>query len=175
MLQFTFWSLVAMLAVLAYSGRRTGNPRVGPSLVANLALVLVFSRLAGPFILTPIVTTGILLSFSSNPFIMARRWILLAWGTAAVLLPIALELTGVLPRTFEIVDGSIRITSDFYRIGGGLEEGALILANCGFILIGALFALGIGTDREQTRRKLHIQAWHLRQLLPNQQPRRTRG
>jgi hypothetical protein len=134
----------------------------------------VFSRLAGPFILTPIVTTGILLSFSSNPLIMARRWILLAWGAAAVLLPIALELAGVVPRTFEIVDGSIRITSDFYRLQGGLEEGALILANCGFILIGALFAYGIGTHREDTRRKLHIQAWHLRQLLPNQQPRRTR-
>ena len=174
-LQFTFWGLIALLIALAYRGYKTGETRIAPSLVANLGAIFIFSRLAGPFILTPIVTVGVLLSFASSPMLLARRWLIVAWGAAAVILPIALELTGVMNKTFEITGGAIRTTSDFFTLHGWADEVALITANAGFIVISALFALGLSTDREAARTKLQIQAWHLQQLLPNQRPWRTKS
>jgi serine/threonine-protein kinase len=173
-LQLAFWGLTALIATLAYTVYRTGKPRVASALVANLAFIVVFSRLAGPFMLTPIVTVGILLSFTANPGLIERRWLIFVWGAAAVALPLVLEATGAMPHTFEVVDGTIRTTSDFYRLKGPVEEVALVIANAGFIGIASFYALAISRYREAARRTLHVQAWHLRQLLPNQRPWRTR-
>ena len=77
-------------------------------------------------------------------------------------------------RTFEITDGAIRTTSDFFTLHGWADEVALIVANAGFILISGIFALGLSSQREDARKKLHVQAWHLQQLLPNKRPWRTK-
>ena len=143
------------------------------SFVVNLAAIVVFSRIAGPFMLTPTIIVGILLSFTSNPRMLAKPWLIALWGLLAVMLPITLELTGVIPKTFEVVNGAILTTSEFYRLKGPIEEIALIVANAGFVATSALFAFGVSRNREDVSKKLHVQAWHLRQLLPTGRSWRT--
>jgi hypothetical protein len=108
------------------------------------------------------------LSFASNPTLLDRPKLFLGWAFLAVMAPIALELTGVLPRTWAISEGLIKTRSEFFTLHGTTDEVALIIANLGFLIIGALFAFGISADRRRAERDLHVQAWHLRQLLPRQ-------
>ena len=173
-LQFLFWGVIGLVCINAWLGYRTGRARIYPVLFGNLAAIFVFSQIAGPFMLTPIIIVGTMIAYTASPRISARPWLIAMWGVLAVMLPIVLELTGVIPRTFEIHDGAIVTTSQFYRLRGWGEEVALIVANAGFIAIAARFAFGISRSRQDAQRQLQIQAWHLRQLLPTNSTWRTR-
>ena len=70
------WILVALLGVIMWGGARTGQARLYPALTVNLAAVFVFSRILGPFIITPVATVGILFSFTASPRMLARRWMI---------------------------------------------------------------------------------------------------
>jgi serine/threonine-protein kinase len=168
MLQGTFWAIASLLVLNAYQAARSGVHRLVPSLVLNFAGAFMLSRLAGPFMITPIVILAMSLSFASNPTLLDRPKLFLGWAFLAVMAPIALELTGVLPRTWAISEGLIKTRSEFFTLHGTTDEVALIIANLGFLIIGALFAFGISADRRRAERDLHVQAWHLRQLLPRQ-------
>jgi cbb3-type cytochrome oxidase subunit 3 len=45
-------------------------------------------------------------------------------------------------------------------------EVTLVAANLLFIAMSVLFYRATSRDRRDAERRLHIQAWHLRQLLP---------
>ncbi|HEX7703567.1 MAG TPA: serine/threonine-protein kinase, partial [Kofleriaceae bacterium] len=173
-LQFLFWGVIALVCVNAWIGSRTGVARVYPVLFGNLAAIFIFSQIAGPFMLTPIIIVGTMIAYTASPTISAKPWLIVTWGVLAVMLPIVLELAGVIPRTFEVHDGAIVTTSEFYRLRGWMEEMALIVANAGFIAIATRFAFGLSRSRQVAERKLQIQAWHLRQLLPTNRTWRTR-
>jgi serine/threonine-protein kinase len=173
-LQIAFWGIASLLVVNAYDAARTGLHRLVPSLVLNFAGAFMLSRLAGPFMITPIVILAMLLSFASNPRLLERPWIYVGWAVAAVMTPIVLELVGVLPATWRISEGLIKTRSEFFTLHGTTDELALIVANLGFLLIGALFAFGMSADRRRAERDLHVQAWHLRQLLPKGRTWKTR-
>jgi hypothetical protein len=140
--------------------------RLVPALVLNFAGAFMLSRLAGPFMITPIVILAMLLSFASNPTLLARPKLYVGWAVVAVMLPIVLELTDLLPRSWWISEGLIKTRSDFFTLHGATDELALIVANLGFLLIAGLFAFSISAGRRRAERELQVQAWHLRQLLP---------
>ena len=173
-LQIAFWGLVTMQVAITWAGTRTGVTRLVPALVVNLAAVFVFSRIAGPFILTPVATVGILLSFTASPRLIARRWLIIVWALVAVMLPITAELLDFIPRTWSIQNGAIVSTSEFFKLRGLSDEIMLIIANAGFIGIVSWYAIGTNRRRRDAQRALHIQVWHLQQLLPDAHgPRRT--
>jgi hypothetical protein len=107
-----------------------------------------------------------ILGRSSIPWLSERPWIVLAWVFVATLLPIGLEAVGVLPSTWSITDGRVVTTSTIYDIRGDLERFGLLVADLGFLAILAVFSLRVGRDRREAQRRLHVQAWHLSQLLP---------
>jgi hypothetical protein len=163
-----------MQCAITFAGARTGVTRLVPALVVNLAAVFVFSRIAGPFILTPVATVGILLSFTASPRLIARRWLIIVWALIAVMLPICAELLDVIPRTWSIQNGAIVSTSEFFKLRGLSDEIMLIVANAAFIGIVSWYAIGTNRRRRDAQRALHIQVWHLQQLLPESRgPRRT--
>jgi serine/threonine-protein kinase len=166
MLQGTFWGIATLLVFNAYLASRTGVHRLVPALVLNFAGAFMLSRLAGPFMITPIVILAMLLSFASNPTLLARPKLYVGWAVVAVMLPIVLELTDLLPRSWWISEGLIKTRSDFFTLHGTTDELALIVANLGFLLIAGLFAFSISAGRRRAERELQVQAWHLRQLLP---------
>jgi hypothetical protein len=49
----------------------------------------------------------------------------------------------------------------------------LFVANLMIIALVALYARGISRDRRVAQRPLHVQAWHLRQLLPRRSAKRS--
>ncbi len=161
-----FYGAVTIGVVASWHHARTGQPSVPVVLVINLALAILFTRIAGPFVLTPLVIAGALVGITSIPWLNERAWAVVAWTVVAVLSPIVLEWIGVMPKTWEISNGHMLIVSDLVRTHGLLEEIALTLVSVLFMVVIALLALLLGRRRQVAQRSLYIHAWHLRQLLP---------
>ncbi|HEY1814083.1 MAG TPA: serine/threonine-protein kinase [Kofleriaceae bacterium] len=174
-LQIAAWGLVALLGLIMYQGTVTGRTRLAPALVVNLAAVLVFSRILGPFIITPVSTLGILMSFAASPRLLARRWVIAAWTVCAIALPIVVELLGVLPRTWWVTEGAVVSTSQIIRIHGTRDAIALVFVNASWIAIVANYALNTSLRRRDLQRELHIQRWHLQQTIPDPNVRPARS
>ncbi|MEO6776865.1 MAG: protein kinase [Kofleriaceae bacterium] len=173
-LQLGFLALVALLCILAYEGSRTGRMRLVPAFVINLLGIVLFSQILGPFILTPILTIGVLLAFSASPRLLARPLIIWSWCALAIGLPIVLEITGALPRTTSFHDGAFITTSGFYRLGN-LSEPLLIIADLAFMAITVAFMIAISRGRDDARKALQVQAWHLEQMLPRKRTRQPKS
>ncbi len=173
-LQLSFLGVVAILCGLAYRAMVTKVSRLKSMFVVNLMGIVVFSRVLGPFMLTPIMTLGILLSFSSSPRLLARPLWIWIWLAAAVFVPTGLEMSGIFPRTFNFHDGVISTVSQFYNLHGSTSELILVVANAVVIAICARFMISVSTSRERAHMKLLVQSWHLEQMLPAKRPWQTK-
>jgi hypothetical protein len=91
----------------------------------------------------------------------------IAWVALALIAPIALEKLGVFARTWWFDGESLLIHSSVVHGSDEARAGALIAANILFIALAVLFVRVITRDRRAAERRLHIQAWHLRHLLPD--------
>ena len=157
------------LALLAWRSARRGVIVIPAVLVGNVVLAIVWSRIAGPFMLTPVMTCGVVLALSASAWLNQRPAVLLAWVLAMALIPEALELAGVLSKSYEVSDSGQLITHSTIFGGGGVAEViALVATNVGFLLVVCIYAIAFHRTRRAAQRELHIRMWHLRQLLPGQ-------
>ncbi|HTR55666.1 MAG TPA: serine/threonine-protein kinase [Kofleriaceae bacterium] len=161
-----FFAMVGLLVMLTLRVARSGRRSLFTAFVLNTASLLVFSRIASSFVLTPVVIMAVFLWYTGTTGILTRRRVLVGWLVFTVMLPIVLEWVHVLPKSWSVHDDALVVTSDFYYLHGKLEEISLVVANLGFMLIGGWFALAANRARYQAQRKVHIQNWHLRHLLP---------
>ena len=169
-LQLSFLGVVAILCGLAYRAMVTNVSRLKSMFLVNLLGIVMFSRILGPFMLTPIMTLGVLQSFSSSPRLLAKPLWIWTWLAAAVLVPVGLELSGIFPRTFNFHAGVISTESQFYFLHGSISELVLVLANVVVIAICVRFMVALSINRELAHKKLLIQSWHLEQMLPAKRP-----
>jgi serine/threonine-protein kinase len=173
-LLLSFYALVLLAASASFRASRTGTRSSVSVLAINGAAILVFSRVSSEFVLTPIVTMAVMMWFAANPRLLAHKWLVMTWLVVVVLAPFALEVAGVLPVRWSIHDDALHTGSDFFYLGGRLEEVALVAGNLAFMVISAWFALTLHDERHHLQRQLRIQHWHLRHLLPEDAgPRRT--
>ncbi|HWU90082.1 MAG TPA: serine/threonine-protein kinase, partial [Kofleriaceae bacterium] len=145
---------------------RTGRPSVPVVLVLTFALAILFTRIASPFILTPLLICCAIAALTSIPAIAERPWLVMAWTICAVMAPFFLEWAGVLDPTWEVGSHWIAVHGDMFYASGKSEEISLVLANLLFTIIVAWFALVISRRRLVAQRQLYVQAWHLGQLVP---------
>jgi serine/threonine protein kinase len=156
--------VIAIFAAMRY--RSTGRPRPAVVLTVNMLMIILFSRIAGPFILTPLVAAGGLIAFASMRGIIERTWVIPMWAAAAVLLPIGVEYLHLFPWTWQIEDGYMVVQSNIVHSAGPPTEAALIAASVLLHIALGWFMLAIARQRRMAQNQLFIQAWHLRQLLP---------
>ncbi|MFN0247716.1 MAG: serine/threonine-protein kinase [Kofleriaceae bacterium] len=156
--------LVAMLAAVRY--RSTGRPNPVVALTVNLLLIVLFSRIAGPFILTPLIAAGGLIVFTSMRGVIERTWVIWVWAASTVLLPIGVEYMHLFPWTWQIEDGFMIVQSNIVQSAGAPTEAALITGSIVLHIALGWFMLALARQRRLAQTQLFIQAWHLRQLLP---------
>ena len=104
---------------------------------------------------------------SSPPF-RRRSFIILmiagmAVGTAGSGL---LEFAGVLPATLTFGDEHIRVNSGMLEIREVPLQFGLALYSLGMIVTAALVSRTLARADGEAQRRLHLQAWRLRQLVP---------
>ncbi|MEJ7604661.1 MAG: serine/threonine-protein kinase, partial [Kofleriaceae bacterium] len=162
-----FYGVVVVSITVTMQSARTGLPSVPAVLASNLMLAILFTRIAGPFILTPLLICCVLAAITSIPWINERTWVVVLWTLAATTLPLVFEWTGLLPRTLTSNELGLVIRSDMFAADVGmLGELTLVVASFVFTLVVGLFALGISRRRRLAQRQLYIHAWHLGQLIP---------
>jgi len=173
-----FYVLLSLGAFISWrnSIRGFSNPVV--TMVVTGLVSIVFTRIAGPLILTPIVICAALMQLAAVRYIADRLWIPIVWCVFVVLTPFALEWAGLANRTYGVESGFVLSVSDVFDMRGSFDESMLVAANCIFIVAASVVAVFISRRRLSAQQQLQVQAWHLHQLLPTErrwqtEPRRT--
>jgi len=154
------------MSLFTWRATRTGHYSLLIGLVGNTVLAVVWTRLAGIYLLTPVFMCGVLLAMTTTAWMIRNRWAVVAWTLLVFLIPIGLEQVGLLMTSIEVEPGAIISHSTMFELDsvrGGL---ALLLANVVFVSMFGLIAIRIHGSAKQAKRRLHIQNWHMNHLLP---------
>ncbi|MEP6859827.1 MAG: serine/threonine-protein kinase [Deltaproteobacteria bacterium] len=161
-------ALAGVMAAAAFrlSQRRALVSEMMMVVIGNATLAALLSRAFGPLIIVPAVTCVMALSLTSYPQLIDRAKLVIAILAVSWVVPIVLESAGVLESTWRVAGGDVVSTSTLVTIGRS-TAGLLIGANLLTIVVFGLFANALARSRRDAQRQVQIQAWHLRQLLPN--------
>ncbi len=154
----------AMMVVVTWLNSRTGVP-IAITLAGHTLTALMFSRMIGPFIITPIMLCAILLSATSIPWLGKRWWGVAAWTAITVLLPFAFEELGLLPPSWSMATSGLVSHGTIFD-AAQVHPKLIILGHLVAVLLVAGYARRIGRDRSEAQRRMIVQTWHLRHLLP---------
>ncbi|HEY5946656.1 MAG TPA: serine/threonine-protein kinase [Kofleriaceae bacterium] len=154
----------ALMVTVTYLNSRYGVP-VFVTLIGHSVTALLFSRLLGPFVITPIMLCAILLSATSIPYLNKRPLVVLLWTSTSVMLPFVVEWSGVLAPTWAMTPAGLLSFGSVF-VQAKMHAGFIILGHVAAVCLVAFYARGVGRDRRDAQRRLFLQAWHLRHLLP---------
>jgi hypothetical protein len=131
----------------------------------NALLIAVVCRIVGPLIIAPTLVITTLMAYSSHPR-FGKIWILAAILSAAVIIPWALELAGVLDSTFEFTNGAIVLTSPVVNFSSTPTQLAFAMLMVSLVGVVAVLSRALAMRQRDATRKLELQAWQLRQIVP---------
>jgi eukaryotic-like serine/threonine-protein kinase len=157
--------VVVLLAIVPYA-KWSRSPFIFYLRFALTTVAIAFgSRLFGPFILLPALALTNTVTHVLDPHRL-QRGALIAIGCSAVIIPAVLEWTGVIPPSYVFRDGQMCVVPQLTELPRGGTSLLLLLANAGIIVVAARFAGRVRGSLIAAEEKLHLYAWHLRQLLP---------
>ena len=147
--------------------RRASGWHIYAIIGVDLAIIELFARMFTPFLIAPGVAAVTLMVLAFHP-LMARRWLLPATCAAALAMIAGawvLEAVGALKATMTMQNGALVLDSTAIGIHD-VPAGPGLCAFAAVLLVGATL-LGVAQARaiRKARHDLHVQAWHLRQLL----------
>jgi serine/threonine-protein kinase len=170
LLQIRSWALLGIVyaAIVACLVMSRFIRAKGPlELTLTFILAVMFSRVAGPFVITPILICAMMPSLSQIPWINERRYSLVVWAALCGLTPFLLEGIGVFDKTWWVDEGpGILSSSAIFEQAGLVGATVTVFGDLAFIAVIALYMHQLANDRRTAERKLQVQNWHLRQLLP---------
>jgi len=136
------------------------------ALFINGVLVGFLAYLFGPFLVVPAIA-----AFCSAAFLLhyhlRPRWMVPVVNIAAVFVPLLLEWMGIVAPSYRFENGSMVILP---RLIDFAELPMLIILNAASLVvisISAFFVAQIRSYQLEAERRLHLQAWHMRQVLPD--------
>jgi len=160
------YATAVLLSALSYLHWRTGKVPIAVQLTVNVIALAFLSRLAGPFMLTPTIICGVLLSVTALPWLNDRPLAVAGYAAAVVLLPFALEAVGLFARAWQPSPHGVISTGTVFTPGGRFGMISAFMANLVLVIIVGLFARAVSRVGRLAQRHLHSQTWHLQQLLP---------
>lgn len=133
--------------------------------ILNAVLIGIVCRIVGPFIIAPTLVTTTLIGYAAHPSFGSIRIVstILA-GSVAV--PWFLEAIGVLESTYRFVDGELILSSSvvsFNAVPVQLAFAALLFL---LVAVVSLLTRVLAVRQRDATRKVELQAWHLRQIVP---------
>jgi serine/threonine-protein kinase len=152
--------------VISWVTYKTGRIFTWQVLLGTIALCILFSRLASPYVLVPTLICGTAMSICNIPWLNERPWVLYLWILAAATVPPLVEWLGLIDPTTHIRNGHIVLDSAIFGASGQENMVALFIANAMFLMTVMRFGVVLARDRRNAQRNLIVQAWHLHQLLP---------
>jgi eukaryotic-like serine/threonine-protein kinase len=189
---FAYLSLLAYLPLLLWAGVESPIPVVlfyvfillaaglslwtgfGPAPSAHKAFaVMLCSNTAyamatmfyGPLILAPGMVAVNTVAFS---VLLNRRLRLaaIATGCLVVLVPIVLELTGILPSSYEFGADGMKIVPNVLEMPAAPTWLVLSIASVAVVITGSVSVGYVKDTLRKAERHLYLYAWHIGQLAP---------
>jgi hypothetical protein len=168
--------LVIAFAVLAVASavhvftlsRRNDIARRGIYLNAciNAILIGLISRMVGPFIIAPTLATTTLMAYAAHPK-FGKITVMAGILGASVAVPWALELFGFLAQTYRFTPGGeLVLGSSIIRFSTVPVQLAFAMLLVLLLALVGLLSRGLAMRQRNATRKLELQAWHLRQVVP---------
>jgi serine/threonine-protein kinase len=169
------WLVIAAMFSLPavaslYLARRAAEPTEPAGFLVLLvctATIGVSALYFGPFVLVPGWAAQNTLIFAMHARPGARRAATIAIGTLALLVPLALELFGVVRPSFGFVGNTMTLHIDYTRPLPTLL--ALTGVMVALIAIPSLIVARAHDDAWEAKKRLAAHLWHIRQLAPTQQ------
>jgi serine/threonine-protein kinase len=139
-----------------------------PSVVlvaCNIAFGVLFERIGGPFLFTPLYACIIAIGVGTQVS-RERRGVALVALAITFVLPVVLELTGVLGRTFWMTPNGVVTNGVVYDGRTNFDIFGMLLGTFALCALLVTYTLTMNRARKAAQREAAVQAWHLRQLLP---------
>jgi eukaryotic-like serine/threonine-protein kinase len=155
-------ALATLHAYESQKTRRFGLPYVFALLVPT---AIVLDRFAGPFMILPPVITIFAMALMLQHSVNSRPILSIAALLVSLITPVILERFGVLDASWSI-DGDRMIAHSTALEVNGRTTALLVVANAAFVVLAAMYSRGAAQALRNANRRLELQAWHLRQLLP---------
>lgn len=132
----------------------------------NAVLIGLVCRMVGPFIIAPTLVTTTLIGYAAHPR-FGRITIIAAILASAVAIPWALELAGVLSPTYEFVNGTIVLHSSVIVFRSAPVQVAFAVLLVALLAVVAVLSRMMAQRQRRAARRFELQAWQLRQLVPD--------
>jgi serine/threonine-protein kinase len=176
------WGLLAAMLVLIATGiivsylgsraKKTDSYATGSLIISTITLVIL-SRLVGPLVLIPGLAGANALSFTQHAT-GRRRIAYVSIAAMAVVVPLLLELAGVWSPSYRFTEAGMLIVPHLASLPMGATLALLALASVTTIVLPALLMREARDSVEESREQLAVQAWQLRQLVPDRNSRVNR-
>ena len=144
-------------------------PHLAMSIVALLAGQLLF----GPLILVPGIAVGTGIAYLAS-FDRRAGWVV-GGMLAVVVVPAALQFAGVIPPSYELVDGKLVVLPMMTELPPAATITLLLVTHAIVIVAGMYFAWQLRRAYSAAAKAQRLQSWQLSQLLPEQARRDVAG
>jgi serine/threonine protein kinase len=132
----------------------------------NAVIIGLVCRMVGPFIVAPTLVATTLMAYAAHPR-FGRIVVVASILAGAVLVPWALELTGVLSPTYTFVDGTIVLSSPILTFRSVPVQLAFLVLLLVLLAVVAVLSRMMAQRQRDANRRVELQAWQLRQLVPS--------
>jgi serine/threonine-protein kinase len=158
-------ALVSTLGVLhAMRAARTVENRIPPAaLLSGTAFVMAFSTIFGPLWLGVMAALACLVPWLTLGA-SSQRGQAMAFAATGVVVPLGLQLLGVLPSQYTIVEGQLRVAPLLLDFAPTATFTFLGLTSALVFVIVAQFATSFRDEVDRGETGLRLLAWQLRQL-----------
>ena len=163
---------IAAVAAVAWTVGRV--PAISVSglwlaIIGNVFVIVMTSRIISPYVVSAALAPPSVMVFVMHPT-LRRPWTVVIAYMAALALPIALEHLGWLGSTFDFRSDGILFRSTVIDTPP-VPSQVLLTGFCLFhVAMAGVFASFLTREQRQAQRQVHLQAWHLRQLVPVSEP-----
>jgi eukaryotic-like serine/threonine-protein kinase len=159
---------VIAVSAVAWFAQRIPSVSVGALWVtiAGTAFVLTMtSRILSPYIVTAGLAPPTAMAFVMHPA-LRRPWTVVLVYVAVLGVPIACEHLGLFAPTFQFVDEMLVLRSTVIDLPPVRSEIVLSLFCIYHVVSAGIFATALSREQRDAWRQLHLQAWHLKHLVP---------
>ncbi len=134
-------------------------------MVVSALTLTAAGLLFGVLLILPMFVIGSLSAFMAQPS-RHSPWTMVVLHLAPVAVLVLAELTGILPRSFDLVDGALVITPYTVELSPLSLLVVFVLSLAVQVSSTVDLQYGFRRAQEAAQNQTHAQSWHLRQLLP---------
>jgi serine/threonine-protein kinase len=162
---FGFLALCAGLSVVAARGTRPSYRIVDAVMISSNLAFIVGAGFLGPLVLMPAAIAVNATAFAV--FAEPRRRILIGtMGCLAILVPLGLELAGLVPASIRFEDGALVLVPRALALPATPTIVFLTVTSVASVLLGCYVVGHIRDTLAAAEQRLYLYTWHVRELVP---------